>query len=382
MIAESYPFQNSPTQPFRLSRRNFLKALGGIALLGLGTELGLPAAHAAGKDIYAVGGNLTDFTIHRFKRSKTTVVPTTVNGHGFFQHPLEPNLVFAVEKSGQRCALVDIVSGKLVFEQEAPKGRFYYGHFSFTHDGRWIFSSQVDPQDGQGYFTVYDSHSMKMESEHKIVPGGNHDIAVFPDKPIAIITSSGVRFYGKESKNKHVPAKRVEKTSLVFFDYEKGQVIDKKEWPDESLLCGHIKVLPDKRIICLMTLFEKYEGNNRTPYGPLLWTRLGNEPLHEIALPPDVKQGMKRELLSVGLSVPSDVILVTNPENNKVLAFSLTALRYLETFAIKSQGVAFTEDGTAGFFGASEGINIKDFPKTAFSNFPDLTSSHISVVEV
>src|ERR1700722_13930447 len=139
-----------------MKRRTFLISTGAAAVLtGVGVEYWRRSRPTGGGGFIA-GATPKAFVLYDLAEGKPTVVEVPNRAHSFIPIPGQDRQVFAIEKRGFHLHWIDFAAGKVAKTIDVPKPRLAYGHARFTPDGKWLLSSQVDTQTGQGWLAYYD----------------------------------------------------------------------------------------------------------------------------------------------------------------------------------------------------------------------------------
>lgn len=323
-----------------LTRREFFSA----ASLYLAGGLCLPACALSRKihgDYYLAGGVGSEVVVRNLRTLEENRIYTSVFSHSLIPHPLRPQLILAVEKSGRKMALVDIVHGRLIREIDNGPTRVFYGHGAFSADGRKLWSTQVDTVSGLGHLLEYSFPEFAVLADIQITVGGVHDIFLMPDRRTLVMTSSGIRYkYEPGYRVGPSQGERIEKSSILLIDAATRKVIERQFLNDESLVCGHLASSRDGRIFCLTTLFENFRGPKKSERGNVIWTRPG-EKFREVAIPEMYRERIRHEFLSIAVNEKNESFAVTNPQGGLLLEFDLKSLRLRRTIETNSNGVAY-----------------------------------------
>jgi hypothetical protein len=140
-------------------RRSFMLGAAGSLLVGLG--LRAAAARGGPGPLYVAcrinedGRYLT--TGFRGDGERLFDLPLPGRGHDLALRPDSPECVVFARRPGTFAVVIDVDRGVVVRRIDAAAGRHFYGHGSFTADGRHLLSSENDYAGGQGVVGVRDA---------------------------------------------------------------------------------------------------------------------------------------------------------------------------------------------------------------------------------
>ncbi|QLF69139.1 DUF1513 domain-containing protein [Peteryoungia desertarenae] len=198
----------------------------------------------------------------------------------------------------------------------APEGRHFFGHGSFSPDGRLLYASENDFDANRGMIGIYDA----ADSFNRIgeVPAhgiGTHDMTVSDDGKLLLIANGGIETHPDFGRTK-LNLDHME-PSLVIADAATGSVIQKHSLPEalRQLSTRHLALADNGRIWFAC----QYEGpRNERP--PLVGYFARGEDLTLVDLPDETTDRMgnyvgaiavNNALGLVGLSSPSKGLSIT-----------------------------------------------------------------------
>gem|GEM_PF-4535413 len=366
----------------KITRRQFL-TIAGAAVTTVAVAYKVPSFFGFKKSGYIAGGDLMrNFILIDMASRETISVPTPILAHSFKLWPHLKRHVIGVEKAGNKIALVDFDSRKVVHVTEAPADRLFYGHTCFTPDMTYMLASQVDTVTGLGYLVAY-TPELQRVNEWQVTPGVIHDIAFLPDdRNTLAFTSAGVISKYRPGSDVHAEAKRVEKSALMLFDWSKKTVIEKHILEDESRAVGHVLPLHGNRVAVALTIFDEYKGPQKATYGQVGLVTKGVDGIRMFEIPPEVAGSLDYEFLSLATDQKEKILVATNPCGHQTLVFSLETGRTIEDLPIHTNGVAINDQTIIVFpLDGFSNYKSKIIPKTELLPPRLVTSSHILFFE-
>lgn len=120
-------------------------------------------------------------------------IPLPARGHAAAAHPTRPHAVAFARRPGTFAVVIDCVSGTQTARLEAPEGRHFYGHGTFSLNGDWLFTSENDYEVGRGVIGVWDvTAGYKRTAEFASGGIGPHDIKRLPNSDTLVIANGGI----------------------------------------------------------------------------------------------------------------------------------------------------------------------------------------------
>lgn len=172
-------------------RRQFLGGLMAAGLMPAPTwaDAGSPAylsAAAKADGSFVLCGIGDDLQI-RFE------LPLPARGHAAAAHPTRPEAVAFARRPGTFAVVIDCVSGAQKAVLSSPDGRHFYGHGSYSSDGRLLFTTENDYEAGRGRIGVWDtSRGYRRIDEWDSGGIGPHDIKRLPGTDRFVIANGGI----------------------------------------------------------------------------------------------------------------------------------------------------------------------------------------------
>ena len=204
------------------------RALLGGAAGGLLGFLGLQAAGIRGHAGPLFVGCRADATgkhyVSGFEQRGDTrfSLPLPDRGHAMAFHPTRPEMVVFARRPGRFAVIVNDEEGIALRRVDAADGRHFYGHGTFSPDGRILFATENDYESGKGVVGLYDAsdgyHRIGEYPSHGIGP---HELILMPDGKTLAIANGGIRTHpdhGRAKLNLDTMA-----PSLVFTDIAQWQ---------------------------------------------------------------------------------------------------------------------------------------------------------------
>jgi uncharacterized protein len=159
-------------------------------------------------------------------------VPLTARGHDVAMHPASGNAVVFARRPGTFAVAFNLNNATEPQIFNAQEGRHFYGHGTFSPDGRLLYISENDIAGARGVIGVYSvAGGYKKIGEHLSHGLGPHEIILLPDGKTLAVANGGldtVPEAGRENLNLDAM-----EPSLTFVDRETGQLRAKHTLPSD-----------------------------------------------------------------------------------------------------------------------------------------------------
>ncbi|MBS0232619.1 MAG: DUF1513 domain-containing protein [Proteobacteria bacterium] len=225
-----------------IDRRSML--LGTLAFVG-GAGFGPRFAVADDSVAYVTAARLADgsFGILLLSGEGAILreVPLSARGHDIAIHQPSGRVVVFARRPGAFAVSFELDKKTVPHVFTPGEGRHYFGHGSFSVDGRLLYASENDIATGMGVIGVYDvARSFKKIGEHSTFGMGPHEIMLLADGKTIAAGNGGLDTTpdaGRENLN--VDSMQ---PSLTFVDAESGKLLAKHEMTGDlkSLSLRHV----------------------------------------------------------------------------------------------------------------------------------------------
>jgi hypothetical protein len=220
-------------------------------------------------------------------------------------------VVFA-RRPGTFAVVLDARTAAPLHEISAAPGRHFYGHGTFSADGRLLYAAENDYDGERGVVGVYDAAAGfarigEMDS-HGVGP---HEVRLHADRRTLVVANGGILTHPAAPRAKLNVASMA--PSVAFLDAADGRLRHKATPPDawHKLSLRHVDVAPDGLVVAV----AQWEGE-ALEHPPLVATcRLG-APLRFLEAPEMVLARMDNYCGAVAFSADGETIGVTAPRGN------------------------------------------------------------------
>ena len=124
-------------------------------------------------------------------------------GHAAAAHPKMPEAVAFARRPGTYAIVLDCRTGQTKARLEAPVGRHFYGHGTFSADGDLLFTTENDYEKAAGVVGVWDAlNNYARVGEFSSGGIGPHDIKLMPDGETLVVANGGIETHPETGRTK------------------------------------------------------------------------------------------------------------------------------------------------------------------------------------
>ena len=310
-----------------------------------GPEIAFASAARRGDDVFSLLLLSADGRIVR-------ELPLSARGHDVALHAASGRAVVFARRPGTFAVAFETTSTSQPVIFNAHDGRHFYGHGSFSTDGRLLYVSENDIAGARGVIGIYDVDRGYIKiGEHPSHGLGPHEIVMLTDGRTLAVANGGldtVPEAGRENLNVGVM-----EPSLTFVDSQTGALIAKYLLPAElnRLSIRHIAL----DAAGLVWFGAQWEGaQSETPQ--LIGSAGRDRVLKLIAAPASGQLELKGYIGSMSASRDGSIIAASAPKAGRVVYVdAATGLIRAESLLKDACGIAGEYDDT---FAATSGFGV------------------------
>ncbi|WP_368185925.1 DUF1513 domain-containing protein [Aestuariibius sp. HNIBRBA575] len=247
-------------------------------------------------------------------------LPLPARGHAAAAHPTRPEAVAFARRPGTFAIVLDCSSGAQLAELSAPDGRHFYGHGTFSSDGRLLFTTENDFESGRGRIGAWDSEN----GYHRVAEWdsggiGPHDIKRLPGTDVLVVANGGIETHPDTGRTKlNIPTMA---PNLAYID--NGTVIESAALPDDmhKNSIRHLAVNARHKVAIGM----QWQGDGPAP--ALVATHQRGQAIQLLSATPDQTRRMNNYIGSVAYSGDGLQIVVTSPRGGMLQVFDVATGR-------------------------------------------------------
>ena len=353
------------------SRRRLLGALLGASIPGAWAQATpslrprfLSAARSADGQHWLAGVNDAGEVSLRIKLPE--------RGHAPVVSPDGQLAVVAARRPGAWAAVADVGDNRLVETIQASAGRHFYGHGQFSPDGRLLYTTENDFQNGRGLVVCRSTRTWEVLGEFDSGGIGPHELKWLDSHTLAV-ANGGILTHPSEPRRKlNLDSMR---PNLALLDARSGAVILQVATGHAQAGIRHI----DAGANGDLALAIQYEGPPTDDVPLLQAFRRNSGTLEPLPAPLAVQRRMRQYTASVCVDPRTNHALATCPRGHLVTFWDLGGKGYLGHRRIRDAG-GVALDRSAREFVVSNGAGALfrfdseafDLRRAATVRFPDL----------
>lgn len=290
----------------------------------LGTVLGGSSFIVNGKQFWAwVSVDLDQ------PAEKPSLVELSFLGHAIAIDPRDPRRGVVFEKKGPGGAEVRLERGTKATPLPTAPNRRYYGHGSFSGDGRLLYTVEaVVDENLRGVLVVRDGDTLAELGVMDTFGTSPHDL-VFIDGGRTMVVTNGGGPLGTDD----LPC-------VTWIDVESRKLLDTLTLPSPRANTGHVALTAGGDVAVVSA---PRDGLSLKDLGAVTLRPAGRPAV----MPTDGADRMIGETLSVVIHEPTRTVVATQPDANLAWAYDLdtAALRHVWSDMTEPRGVCLTLDG-------------------------------------
>ncbi|WP_425356483.1 DUF1513 domain-containing protein [Xaviernesmea rhizosphaerae] len=276
--------------------------------------------------------------------------------HGLAVSPADGTLVAFARRPGIFALAVDPTLSRPPVTMAAVEGRHFFGHGSFSRDGRRLFATENDFDGNRGMIGVYDAtDGFRRLGEFPSYGIGPHDMVASEDGRFLAVANGGIEThpdFGRAKLNLEQMA-----PSLALIDTDSGALVERHALPAalNRLSTRHLD-LGDRGRIWFAC---QYEGP-RSDRPPLAGSFAPGEALSFLDLPDETTQALANYVGAIAINRAEGLIGLASPKGGVVVVVEANSGRVLDTRSRKdAAGIAASSQGFAvtsydGLFAATD----------------------------
>ena len=238
-------------------------------------------------------------------------------GHGVADHPSGPDLVVFARRPGRFALILDKATGDIIGRIDSLPGRHFYGHGTFSADGRLLFSTENDFAAERGVIGLYDAKDgFRRLGEWDSGGIGPHEVILSRSGERLVIANGGIATHPDYPRAKlNLETMR---PSIALLDAKTGALLDRASLPParHKLSLRHLAEASDGSI----WIGGQYEGAP-SDAGALMVRYTPGQGLTEIDVAPELYRAMRAYIGSVAAIQQGRQIVGSGPRGAGALVW-------------------------------------------------------------
>ncbi|WP_222937667.1 DUF1513 domain-containing protein [Spartinivicinus ruber] len=245
-------------------------------------------------------------------------LPLPARAHAISSHSVKPLIAVFDRRPGQRVHIVDWQQGKLIATIKATANRHFYGHGVFSQDGKQLFCSENNWQQGTGVIGIYDTQRFTRLGEMASGGIGPHELVLHPNGNTLVVANGGI-LTRPESGRKKLNLDAMA-PNLSHINIKTGELVDQQTFVHHQLSIRHLAISQRGQVVAGM----QYQGD-QSDIEPLVASQIAQgSPLKSMASDELAWLQMNQYTASVCILDHADTVIVTCPRANRVISWQLS----------------------------------------------------------
>lgn len=304
-------------------------------LAGLAAGLALPTVPRAGRGterlhrLYAAARKSADghcsFAIFSPVEGEITAVELPDRGHGIAVAPNGSQCVIFARRPGRFAVAVDRDGRVEPHWFAAAPQRHFYGHGTFSPDGRLLLSTENDYENGRGVLGVRDvGAGYRQIGELPSYGVGPHDVAYLSDRRTLVVANGALKTH--PSTGRKVLNLATMRPSLVYIDSHTGDLLEEHVLPSamHQLSIRHLAVGENDVVV--------FGGQHQGPLSerpPLIGFHRRGEQITLVEPPPPVQLALENYIGSVAADPSGTFVAASSPRGGLVTFWDVRNRTYV-----------------------------------------------------
>jgi uncharacterized protein len=329
-----------------IDRRAFVKAagIGFLACLRPAALMALERADAVfASGIRAADGSFAVATVtERGEIVDRVALPARAHGMAF-SRATGRTVAFA-RRPGTYAMIFDPFGRTEPIVITATEGRHFYGHGTFSPDGKLLYASENDFDANRGIIGFYDAgNRFARLGEYQTFGTGPHDMTVSDDGHMLIVANGGIETHPEFGRTKlnldHM------QPSLTLIDAATGALIEKHGLPPDyaKVSTRHVDIDASGKI-----WFACQSEGPRNSLPPLVGHFARGEDLSFVTLPDETTRALGNYVGAIAVNRRENLVGVTSPINGTAVTLDARTGAVLKVESVaNAAGIAAKPDGFA-----------------------------------
>lgn len=180
---------------------------------------------------------------------------THFRGHGGSQHPLRPtSAVMYARRHGTQAVEMNLTNGRIEAKFNALPNRYFFGHGTFSADGKVLFTTEFDQRTRQGVIGIRDALTYRQLGEYPAYGIEPHDLRLMPDGRTLVVANGGLMTKLTDDSDAARGKLNLDSmvTTLSYIDSHNGVLLDEFRLPEPKASIRHLDIAPDGTVVIAM----------------------------------------------------------------------------------------------------------------------------------
>ena len=269
-------------------------------------------------------------------------LPIDLRAHAVAGHPIRRDLaVIVARRPGKLLYEIELGEGTIRRVVRSADNRHFYGHGVYSPDGRYLFTTENDFENGIGKIGVRDAETLTPVREMPSHGIGPHELVFLANGQTLVVANGGIRTHPDSPREKlNIPAMA---PSLAYVDAANGTLRALHALDNHFLSIRHLAVGHDD----LIGVSLQHEGPQEDAQ-PLVGFQRGTEPIMLADAPHALLKSLNHYTGSICLHPDSGTAAVSCPRGRQVTFWDAAKGRFIATLPIRDAGgISLSGNGEA-----------------------------------
>ena len=269
-------------------------------------------------------------------------LPIDLRAHTSVAHPTRRDVAGVIaRRPGKLLYEIDLAAGAIRRVVRSADNRHFYGHGAYSPDGRYLFTTENDFENGVGVIGVRDAETLAPLREIPSHGIGPHELVFLADGQTLVVANGGIRTHPDSPREKlNLPTMA---PSLAYVDAASGTLQAAYTLDNRFLSIRHLAVGSDD----LVGIALQHEGPQEDP-APLVGFQHRNQPIVLATAPDPVLKSLNHYTGSICLHPDTGTAAVSCPHGGQVTFWDAATARFVATLPIRDAGgISLSADSEA-----------------------------------
>ncbi len=295
-------------------------------------------------------------------------VELPARGHDMAVHPIRQEVIAFTRRPGNFAVVFSYSSRRQPLWLKSKAGRHFYGHGVFSKDGKLLFSTENDFENGIGVIGIRDTNNgYKQVGELSSYGIGPHDLGLMPDSRTIVVANGGIRTH--PDTGRQILNRAEMEPSLVYIDVKTGALLQKIVLGAEfnQLSIRHLDIAPDGTVIfgC------QYKGPSHERPALIGFHKPGEKEAVMVRTPDAEAVNTRNYISSVSCGGRGNIVAATSSRGGVVMFWHIESQTYAGTKVLEDvSGVAPSNDSTSFLLTSGRGQITSTNTKAGLVSYP------------
>lgn len=303
--------------------------------------------------------------------------------HAPIIHPKEAVVGIVSRRPGYFIRFYNIADGKQIQHIKPEKDHHFYGHATFSYDGKTLITQENHYPSGEGKIFIRTWPSGEVLHEYSSNGIGPHESILWQNNTL-VIANGGLKTH--PSKDREILNRETMAPNVSYLSLNTGRVLNTLTHPKEyaQLSIRHLDINHNG----LTALGFQYKGDIREQVPLLAFSHLHWSSMKYLSMPEDVRMRFKQYCGSVCFDKSGKILAASTPRGGLVAFWDVSSQTYLGVKNCRDVcGIAPTDSSHEFMLSSGMGTQMKynpilDITKLIKNHTDTLWDNHLKYISV